>query len=259
MIYRKTLEITSEHYEKTKKVLLTNGSKVFEHNLGSRKTLISNNEICGFLSVENNLPLSENIDSKKFYTFLGSFTKNLYLQIKKNQSLLMLKVDFNGLSRAKNHKSWSKLKSKNKFYNLDLSSAYWQMAYRLGYISKRMFDQYIDNDDYKQAKRYCISFLARDNHMLYLDNRPIDRIECDTECLKLIYKNIRHELYRTIDLIKSEIPDWIEYNIDGISVHEKDLKSCISIIEKLGLKYKLNECLKIDKLEYYFKGKIRKF
>jgi|688.fasta_scaffold619034_2 hypothetical protein len=259
MLLRKTLEIDIDFYEKTKNVLINNGSKVSEHTLGSRKTLFSDHEICGFYSSDNSLPLSQNLDSKKFFAFLGIFNKCLYSQIKNNDSLLSLNIDFHGCARAKNKASWLSLKNKEIFYNLDLSSAYWQMAYKLGYINEKLFLQYIENDDYKQAKRYCVSFLARENHMRYFDGRPINEITCDTSCLNTVYMNIRHELYNTIDNIKNQVENWIEYNIDGISVMSKDLDFTKEILDQFGLRYKVNECFKIDKHEYYFKGKIRKF
>lgn len=256
---RKTLEIDPDFYEKTKNVLINNGLSVSEHTLGSRKTLFSNNEICGFYSSENTLPLSKNLSHNKFFTFLSAFNRCLYAQLRKNEDLLSLNIEFYGEARSKNKDSWKKMKGKEIFYNLDLSSAYWQIAYKLGYINEALFLQYIHNDDYKQAKRYCISFLARENHMVYYDGRPIKKIDCDNSCLNQVYTNIRHELYNTMHRIKNQVSDWIEYNIDGISVMSKDLDFTKEILDQNGLLYKVNECFKIDKNEYYFKGKIRKF
>jgi hypothetical protein len=51
----------------------------------------------------------------------------------------------------------------------------------------------------------------------------------------------------------------LDYNIDGISVKEKDLKLITEKLDSLNLKYKVNECIKIDSTSYYQKGKIRKF
>ena len=115
------------------------------------------------------------------------------------------------------------------------------------------------DDDYKEAKRYCISFLARDNQMKYYDGRKIDIVTCDTSCLYQIYENIRHELYRCIKEVYSNTTDWIEFNIDGINVLEKDLNLICDKFKELGLSYKINECVKIDKQEYFHKGQIRKF
>lgn len=259
MLYRKNLEIDSFNYEPTKQVLIDNGSNVYEHSYGSRKTLYANTNICGYAEMDYYLPLSKDLSPAKFNSFLASFTKSLYSQIKKNPELFNLNIEFDGISRDRNHKNWSKIKSKTKFYNIDLSSAYWQVAYKLGYISTKMFEKYIDKDEYKEAKRYCISFLARENRMDYYDDREIRTISCDISILYQIYTNIRHELYTIIDGLKSINKDWIEYNIDGISVMEKDVSLICDSLDSLNLKYKINECVKIDKVDYYFKGKIRKF
>jgi hypothetical protein len=259
MLYRKNLEIDSYNYEPTKQVLIDNGSIVYEHSYGSRKTLYANTNICGYAEMDYYLPLSKDLSPTKFNSFLASFTKSLYSQIKKNPELFTLNIEFDGISRDRNYKNWSKIKSKTKFYNIDLSSAYWQVAYKLGYISSKMFEKYIDKDEYKEAKRYCISFLARENRMDYYDDREIKTISCDISILYQIYTNIRHELYTIIDDLKSINKDWIEYNIDGISVMEKDVSLICDSLDFLNLKYKINECVKIDKVDYYFKGKIRKF
>jgi hypothetical protein len=95
--------------------------------------------------------------------------------------------------------------------------------------------------------------------MIYYDGREIDKIECDISSLNNIYMNIRHELYNVINSIKDQFDNWIEYNIDGISVMESDLEKAINLMNQQGLIFKVNQCLKIDKNEYYFKSKIRKF
>lgn len=251
------LEILPEHYEPTKEVLLTNGAKVWEQTFGSRRNLYGDGHLFGSIGTGDYLPLSE-ITKNQFGAFLGQFTKSLYNQIRKNDSLLDLKIEFNDVSRNKNLESWNKLKSREVFYNVDLSSAYWQIAFKLGYISRRMFDSYIDKDAYKEAKRYCISFLARENEMNYYDQREIDNIKCNNDCLYQIYTNIRNELYTCISNVKPG-NDWIEYNIDGISVMAKDLDSVCKKFDEMNLKYKINECAKLDKKEYTLKERIRKF
>jgi hypothetical protein len=259
MVYRKSLEIADAHYEHTKDVLINNGSKVKEQKHGSRRILYANQEICGFSEMNNYIPLSDKISPKQFNSFLGAFTKSLYNQIKKNQELLNLRIDFKGVSRDKSYESWNALHDKEIFYNIDLSSAYWQMAYRLNYISKKLYENYIFKDEYKEAKRYCVSFLSRENEMQYFDGREINRVSCDISVLKHIYENIRHELYNTIEEIKNLSNNWINYNIDGISVPKKSLKIVCDYFDANNLIYKINECIKIDSDEYYQKGKIRKF
>ena len=55
------------------------------------------------------------------------------------------------------------------------------------------------------------------------------------------------------------IENWVEYNIDGISVLADDLEKVCLKFNKMNLIYKINECLKIDNEDFYMKEKIRKF
>jgi hypothetical protein len=259
MAFGKKLQIDNEHFEPTIQVLIDNGLKVSEHRFGSRRTIYADNEICGVNELDYHLPISENLSQAKFVGFLASFTRTLYNQFRKNPSLYDLKVEWNGISRSKNENTWNKIKSKETFYNVDLTSAYWQIAFKLGYINKTMFEKYLFLDEYKEAKRYCVSFLARTNSMTYFDNREVDFVTCETSALYQVYENVRHELYNCIDEVKKHVKIWIEYNIDGISVSEKYLKKTTTKLDSMGLLYKVNPCVKIDKKTYVAKTKIRNF
>jgi hypothetical protein len=259
MLFNKSLEIAETYYQPTKDVLIKNGGRVSEQSYGSRKILYSNSQICGYSEMDFYLPMSGNLKNKMFYQFLSAFKRSLYNQIRKNDSLLDLKIDFTGLSRDKNYSVWEKVQNKTIYYNVDLSSAYWQIAFRLGYISKKVFNSYIEKDEYKEAKRYAVSFLARENEMEYFDGREINQVSCDISSLYQIYDNIRNELYKCIQEVKDLTPNWIEYNIDGIFVLEKDLTKICEKFNQMNLKYKINECVKVDESEYVFKNQFRKF
>lgn len=259
MLLTKGLEIDLQFYEPTKQTLIKNGSNVSEQFYGSRRILYGNNQVCGFAKMDHHLPMSDALDSNQFYAFLGAFKRSLYNQIRKNNSLLDLKIDFDGDSKAKNVQNWNKIKNKSVFYNIDIASAYWQIAHKLGYISTKLFNKYLCQDDFKQAKRYCISFLARENDMIYYDNREINHISCDNSAFYQIYANIRNELYKTINEIKNVTEDWVEYNIDAVTIMEKDLNVICDKFQEIGLQYKVNQCVKIDFDDYFMKDKIRKF
>lgn len=259
MLFSKALEIDQEHYEPTKEVLIKNGNRVSEQFHGSRRILYSNNLISGYSQTDHYLPMSEDLTNKQFYSFLSSFRRSLYKQIEKNNDLLAMKITFEGQSRDKNRIVWNKLKNRSIFYTIDLTSAYWQFAYRLGYISKKTFNSYIDKPEYKEAKRYAVSFLARENEMYYYDGREIDHVQCDIGALYQVYDNIRNEMYRSIGEVIKLVPNWIEYNIDSISVTQKDLNIVTQSFDKMNLMYKVEEAVKVDSKEYCIKGKFRKF
>jgi hypothetical protein len=229
-----------------------------EHTFGSRKTIYVNNYPVSSCLLSANLSIGE-IEGKQFNAFLGSFSKNLYKNLRENDALWKLKIDYNGYSRNRNIAFWETLKFGSYFYNIDLTSAYWQIARRLGYIDERIFKKY-QSDSYKKAKRYCVSFLARKSYVEYFDGRIIDRIDCDITLFKNIYDNIRNELYICISkAVKVCNERYVEYNIDGISVCAKDVDKVRLVLDKLKLTYKITECKKINNYEYVKQGETRNF
>jgi hypothetical protein len=254
------LEVTEDIYESTKQTVVQNGSKLWEHNIGSRKNLYTDGMFCATTSQGDYLPLNRNITRQQFSSFLGIFKRNLYSQFSKNAELYFLNIEFNGVSREKNYDAWSQLKVGEKYFVIDLNSAYWQMAHQLGYISKKLYLSYIDKDEYKEAKRYCISFLARTNHMMYFDGRSIERIDCNVDCMVKVYDNIRNGLYTSIDKAKSKVANWIEYNIDAVCVFEKDVPIISYAFDEMKFNYKIKEYVKTDEFEFMTeRGLLRKF
>jgi hypothetical protein len=254
----KKSEVTENQYNKLKNIQLDNNSIIKEQRIGSRKKLYSKSFMIATYSNNKNLPIGK-LTTSKFYSFIGIFNKNLYNQFYLNESLYELDIKYKGVARAKNTEFWDSMHIGTYFYNIDLSSAYWQLAFKLGYISENLFQKYIDNDTYKEAKRYCITFLARTNQMTYINNESNFEIVCDTNLLKKVYQNIRFELYNCIQQSLVGIDDWIEYNIDGVNIMSYDLNKVRTIFRNNGLKYKITECRKISETEYSHGSKIKRF
>lgn len=255
-----SLEVSQDVYEQTKGVVLQNGSKLWEHAVGSRVNMYSDGVLCASTSQGDYLPLNKNLSRQQFAAFLGMFKRNLLMQFRKNDSLYLLKIKFDKISREKNYDVWNRMKIGDEFYVMDLNSAYWQMAYKLGYISKTIFLKYLDDDKYKEAKRYCISFLGRSNYMLYHDGRKINKVVCNVDCLVSVYDNIRNSLYKAINDAKERVEDWLDYNIDAVSVMQKDVHIIAQAFDEMNLLYKIKKCIKTDEFEYMNDfGVLRKF
>ena len=255
--YKKN-NVKLEEYNELLQIQIKNNAVIREQSIGSRKILYSQNKMLISTIKTNNLPLGE-LPEKMFYSFLGGFSKHLYKQFLTNDALFDLDVEFKGISKSKNYEFWDTLEDGKLFYNIDLSSAYWQMANKLGYISDKYFEDYLDSDTYKQAKRYCISFLGRKNYMTYKSNGLEYKIQCDTNVLKKVYENIRNCLYLCIAKSMDGISNYIEYNIDGVSVLAKDVDIVTVNMLSMGLKFKLTQCRKVSSKEYIYNFKQRKF
>jgi|694.fasta_scaffold137085_3 hypothetical protein len=249
------LEVSYDSYEKIKATQAKNKTIYNEHIYGSRRSLYVNDVLIASCSVVSSLDIGQ-LKNSQFVSFLGMFNRHLYSRIIANQDLLNLKIEYKELSRDKNLIAWQSISQGTFFYNVDLSSAYWQIAYRLGYISTEVFKKYQYQDEYKQAKRYCISFLARSNTMQY-SNR--DSITCDISALQQVYDNIRNELYSCVNKCLTGVNDWLEYNIDGVSVLSKDVGTVKKCLTDMNLDFKINECVKVSDREYLYKGKTRLF
>jgi hypothetical protein len=257
----KNIDVSFEEYDQLVELQIKNGVPFSEHNKGSRKTLyVFGSPVASIVSGYNSLDIG-NLPYPKFYSFLASFKRGLYQNLFSNEKLITFKIDFDGSSRGKNRDLFQTIEIEQSYYNLDLISAYWQIGYRLGYVSKKNYLKYLKNDDYKAAKRLCFSFLARCNYKEYLNPDGSKYIiECDNSIDQQVYDNVRNELYRIIlgavDLINSS---YIDYNIDGISFLKSELPIVKKYFDDLELEYKINPCVKQGDSHYLYKGKIRKY
>jgi hypothetical protein len=252
------LEVDYDEYLTIKKNQEKNKTDFQEQVFGARKKLYVQGMLIATTSSNNSLDLG-NLTRNQFNSFLGLFTKNLYKQFYNNPKLYYLSYDFDGLSRAKNYDVWNAIKITSAFYFIDIQSAYWQVAYKLGYIDEKMFKKYLFVDNYKNAKRFCISFLARQNKMTYTSNGEDFIIECNNEVLETVYKNIRNYLYSLIDQLKNNCTEWIEYNIDALSVCSKELPVVIEFFENHNINYKLTQCIKINDEQFLHGSKIKNY
>jgi hypothetical protein len=255
----KRLTVSDNEYYRMIEIQLFNKNKFKEHLIGSRKRLIVFGKDIATVkpTTQFDLGMIREID---FITFIARFNKQLYRQFVKNNNLYNINIPFSGMARHKNKKRWLELRNEELFYNVDLNSAYWQIAYRLGYLDEKFYRTYLNRYSHKKAKRYCITFLVRKNEMVYHNGKKIHKITCDNEVFKQMYKNIRHELYNTIHGCLALIgDDYIEFNIDGISVCKRHLQTIKEYFDSIGLDFKTSLCIKKNASEYVSGSKCRVF
>lgn len=251
------LTVSSDRYFELREIQIKNGSDIQEQIIGSRKKLFSHGILLCTTAISNKLDL-KGLSTQKFASFLGMFSRSLYAQFHKNQDLFSKKVEFSGFSRAKNKAAYESVKNGYLMYYVDLSSAYWQMAHRLGYLPEKTFNKYMFLDEYKSAKRFCISFLARRNAKQYTSKTGEKFIvRCEIDIVNQVYVNIRNELYNVIKNSITDIDNWIEYNIDGVIVPASSLEKIETFFKSENLHYKITECQKLNDKEFRYGTKIR--
>lgn len=252
--------VTEERYSELLELQIKNGVPYSEHYKGSRKTLwVHNKPFVTILDGGNYLEIGE-LTNAQFTSFLATFKKSLYLNILKNQELLTKKIIYEGTSRGKNREAFNSIPVESYYWSLDLSSAYWQMGYRLGYISKNHFEKYIYNDKYKVVKRLCFSFLARCNFKRYKIDSQDYEIVCDNSLDQLVYDNVRNELYKIISgALEIAGENYIDYNIDAIGFKNCVRKEVVKYFESQNLIFQLEPAIKVSPSQYELKGKLKTF
>jgi hypothetical protein len=250
---------TIERYQAAIKNLIKNKQPFQERALGSRRMLVVDAEIRATIQPNDSLNIGE-ITKREFASFLGHFSRNLNYCLK-NERLAFTTIIFNGKSRSKNKDVWNEINEGDCFYNVDLKNAYWQIAHKLGYITTDFYERYADIEEYKQAKRYCISFLSRRNECVYFDGKDkLTTIVCDTTIYTNVYSNIRKKLYICInEAIESCNGEYVDYNIDAITVPSKHLQSVIDTFLGMGLEIKITRCFKANENQYFYGSKLKTF
>lgn len=255
----KRREVSNARYEEIKKIHRRNNNEYQEHIFGSRRKLYVHNHLSAVKEIKDNLDIGD-LSEKKFTAFIALFQRNLYNAFKKNQNLYSLNIEFKGKTRVKNTELWDKTPKGTIFYNIDLSSAYWQFAFRLGYISENIYLKYMDLPEYKEAKIFCVSFLLRKNIMKYVKPDGSERIiVCDNSVLERVYRNILNSMYSEIFNCTSLCFDVLEKNLNGISVLKSDYEKVKTYLKSRGLVFKVKMLIKTSDTEYLSYGKIRKF
>jgi hypothetical protein len=201
------------------------------------------------------------LKKESFVRFLAEVKLNIHRNVIESPELLDLKIDYKNSKQGRNLGYWHSLPDESYFYSIDFKSAYWQMAYKIGYITETLYWNYMNLDDYKVAKRLCISFLGRSVTVNYLGKtfkneenfgQPLI-ITCDNDSLyyKRIYKNIRNLLNNYLyDVVRLSNGNFIKYNTDGIWVTKESIEPIKKYLKDNDILFKTTLCKKISSTEF---------
>jgi REP element-mobilizing transposase RayT len=67
-------------------------------------------------------------------------------------------------------------------------------------------------------------------------------------------------LYQSINDARLKVNEWIDYNIDAVTIKKEDVHIVANAFDNMQLFYKIKKCIKTGDFEYVNdKGVIRKF
>ena len=256
--YRK-YELGTDAYKVVVANQIINNSDMLEVKVGARTKLYklgASSKLLCVNKVTNTLNIGS-LNGKQFSSFLATFKTNLLKNILE-KNLLDLKVDFSGLSKQHNKDLWTKTPVGQYFFCIDFKSAYWQIANKLGYIDDKLFASYMDLESYKQAKRLCISFLARPISANY--HKRGYSIKCDTGAFCSVYDNIRSCLYNYVaGMVKVAKNEYFMYNTDAIYIMPEKVDAIKQYLFENNITFKTTLCKKISETQFTEGCKIKNF
>jgi len=147
---------------------------------------------------------------------------------------------------------WESIPDNTEFYIIDAKHAYWRIAYLQGYISKKLYDRYAENQELKQVKNIALAILTTQHKRQYYSNgKLIHEIESDTSLYCRCYNNIRFFSFNLCGKLRNSLDDsCFAYKTDGVFLLKPGLHDAKKIFEKNNLLYKIEKCVKVDNKTY---------
>jgi hypothetical protein len=170
-------------------------------------------------------------------------------------------VDSIQTKKHRNRDNWDKLTTGDTFYLIDMVSCYWQMAYKLGYIDKELFDRFMYNDEYKQAKRLCFTLLKKNVIVgeQFKGDVVINNYICDSSLINDIFFNVRNisSVYIS-ELVGLINKDYLFFNVDGIAVTQNRYQEVSKFFKDNDIKVSVNICSKTVNNNYVVNDKSKR-
>jgi hypothetical protein len=144
--------------------LLRNGRATYQETYLRKSKKDAEKKLLSYKSMP--IPkLKSDVESKRlddaeisFQQHVGVYTafyNEVIKQLTKDDDLMNLKISdplgIHYYSYEKNRNFWRKMDAPCTFYEIDIAKAYFQSAFKLGYISERLYKKYVDKEGYKQA------------------------------------------------------------------------------------------------------------
>lgn len=169
--------------------------------------------------------------------------------------------------RYRNQDLWKSLPPDTRFHALDLNNCWFQMAYRLGYISKSMYHTWRNQKEYKNVLRRFMPMLSSTKAFYKYKGKKIVKKGMDPFSLscKALFDNIRSEASKHIEAIIEIVghQNVIYANTDEIAVIVGENGTLRKVVAEYfienRLEYKVALCRKIDNSAYQHGSKTKKW
>jgi hypothetical protein len=201
----------------------------------------------------------DNKNKSKVTSLISQVAKNInnYI-IKNNLEVKPVKQVYS--STLINRDKWKSIKVGGTFNYIDIAHCFWRIAYQQFYISERLYFKTLETPELKIYRNMALACIVAPNiREYYIRGIKVNEIKEDKSLHSIIYNNIRFISYNLMgDLSEAVGKSFISYRTDGIMVDKKATKIVKQLLEEQCFDYRVEECVKINELEYKHKGVIKK-
>ena len=222
---------------------------------------------CGIIQFSGSVSEFDKDMRKWFFSITGQAKKHVNKYIHEHNYCVQPIPKKDSRARIKDDAIWNDIPVGGEFWCIDINSCYWQMAYKLGYISEKLYNTYVDLADFKLIKQLSLSFLPKRSHKDYYKNgEKIWSINCENEQWDIIYKNITSKSFNLIHELELIVR---KQNVlmrlsDAIYVKYSHVAAIEDYLNDANVKYKTLQCVKLspstynmdDELKNFFSGEI---
>jgi hypothetical protein len=183
----------------------------------------------------------------------------------KSQNLYIEKIKPVHAPMLKEFKSFRELPNDTNLVIVDIKHAYWRIAYLLGYINKKLYKRYADNEDYKLARNIGLSTLvSKKFREMYVNGIQVYKLQCINPQNNVIYENIRHVTYNFIGELHEELGVYsFGYRTDGLLALNTPevIEHCKDYFKKNKLLFEATEYIKVNdkEIKSVLTGKVKKY
>lgn len=194
----------------------------------------------------------------KILSFIGIIRKELDKYINSHPDIAKVKANHNTVSsNMTNFKKIEKV-----FWEIDINNAYLQVLFYLGYISESTYNKYKNNETYKQAYIYALTWLQSDEIVEQYANGVLVKSDNKYKAeYKTIYDNVRYFINNMVSEAISLIPQehFIKRAVDAIYIHHDAMTLIRDYFISKGIEVKKNLLFKFDESNYIKENKIIAF
>ena len=206
----------------------------------------------GTITIKTKSCIATSRDSK-YSTDELNFIKKVKRAVKSSENLSSARRMYENQSSGAIKYFWynEKIKPNSELsdcLNIDLNSAYWATAFKLGLISEALYKEGLDESKIKKQTRLtAIGSLAKKVKVYEFDGREQRKIEDRiVEETAFVWDVICNEVGKVLhEAAKKSGKDFIFFWVDGIYIKKSSRKVVESVFSNHGYDYKIIDCKKI--------------